>query len=399
LTTLTQNSSPLTETGPAQTDRPPGRPDLELLHSPTDLGRTACARYYAFWHRGPALGIEREPKSESMKLGSELHKISENYLTRGEQPDRLTQAGQMFIAGLPFLPPPGSGGVEAEKVLDVSGYQYFMAIDYQGPLPKLDGVWSLDHKTSKSPARYGLCQEYTTDPDTHKEKKGFLDDVQAVIIAAAQLLETGASYAQLRWLYYKSVGAPIAIPRDIRLTRTQVEDAFGTLVHPLAERATALRSSNSHPLTLEPNPKRCHAYGRPCHYTEICNLSLSERLNPKSNKEVIPIMSLLAKAEARGALAANQNSTSTSNGAAPAPATGGLLAKSAAKAAEASAQFTREVMKEDKINPPEAKSAPEAKPAPAQTIVPTAAFDSRVLAIIADRLGDALKLIAADLRK
>jgi len=110
-------------------------------------------------------------------------------------------------------------------------------------------------------------------------------------------------------------------------------------------------------------------------------------------------MSLLAKAEARGALAANQNSTSTSNGAAPAPATGGLLAKSAAKAAEASAQFTREVMKEDKINPPEAKSAPEAKPAPAQTIVPTAAFDSRVLAIIADRLGDALKLIAADLRK
>jgi len=377
---------------PALTDRPPG---FELLHSPTDLGRTACARYYAFWHRGPALGIEREPRGDSLLLGSELHKISENYLTRGEQPDRLTHAGQMFIAGLPFLPPPGSGGVEAEKVLAVSGYQYYCAIDYTGPLPRLEGIWSLDHKTSKNPAgRYTLCQEYTTDPDTHKEKKGFLDDVQAVIIAAAQLLETGASYAQLRWLYYKSVGAPIAIPRDIRLTRTQVEDAFGTLVHPLAERATALRSDNSHPLQLPPNPKRCHAYGRDCHYTEICNLSLSERLHPKP-KEVISVMSLLAKAEARGALASQAANTQNSNGAAQAPA-GGLLAKSAAKAAEAQQQAPA---KEDKINPPEKAPEAQARPATIAPPPPAAAFDSRVLAVVCDRIGDALKLIAADLRK
>lgn len=386
MTTHTQSSPPLTETGPALiSDRPPGRPDLELLHSPTDLGRTACERFYGFWHKGPALGIEREPRGESLVLGSELHKISENYLTRGEQPDRLTHAGNMFITGLPFLPPPGSGGVETEKVLDVSGYQYFCAIDYQGPLPHQSGIWSLDHKTSKNPTRYALCQEYTTDPDTHKEKKGFLDDIQAVIIAAAQLLETGASYAQLRWLYYKSVGSPLAIPRDIRLTRTQVEDAFGTLVHPLAERATRLRSSNSHPLELEPNPKRCHAYNRPCHYTEICDLSLSERLNPKQSKEVITVMSLLRKAEERGALASQAANTQT----APAASNGGLLAKSAAKAAEAQAPA-----KEDKINPPE--KAPEARPA----IIPAmpAALDSRVLAIIADRFGDAFKLIAADLR-
>lgn len=373
------------ETEPAQTDRPPGRADLELLHSATDLGRTACARYYAFWHRGVALGYEREPKSESMALGSELHKISENYLTRGEQPDRLTHAGNMFIAGLPHLPPPGSGGVEAEKILAVSGYQYFMAIDYQGPLPRLEGIWSLDHKTSKNPERFSLCQEYTTDAGhRHKEKKGFLDDIQAVIIAAAQLLETGASHAQLRWLYYKSVGTPTATPRDIRLTRTQVEDAFGSLVHPLAERATALRSDNSHPLSLEPNPKRCHAYGRDCHYTEICNLSLSERLHPKP--KVLPIMSLLRKAEERGALqaqVANTQVAATSNGA------GGLLAKSAAKAAAVETPA-----KEDRINPP------EAKPAPTQTIVPPPlpASDTRVIAIIAEHLGTALKAIAADLR-
>ena len=393
------SSPPLTETEPqpghAHTDRPPGRTEFELLHSATDLGRTGCARYYAFWHRGVALGFEREPRGESLLLGSELHKISENYLTRGEQPDRLTHAGQMFIAGLPHLPPPGSGGVEAEKILSVSGYQYFTAIDYQGPLPRLEGVWSLDHKTSKNPAgRYTLCQEYTTDAGTHKEKKGFLDDVQAVIIAAAQLLETGASHAQLRWLYYKSVGTPIAIPRDIRLARSQVEDAFGTLVHPLAERATALRGDNSHPLTLEPNPKRCHAYGRPCHYTEICNLSLSDRLNPKP--KVLPVMSLLAKAEARGALAANSNTTSNGAAEKPATATGGLLAKSAAKAAAVAAPAP----KEDKVNPPEAKQAP------AQTIVPPSmpalsvtGFDGRVLAVVCDRIGDALKLIAADLRK
>jgi hypothetical protein len=351
---------------------PPTEPEpqrIELLHSATDLGRTACERYYAFWHFGPALGIEREPRGDSLLLGSELHKISEDYLTVGKQPDRYTHAGLMFIAGLPYLPPPGSGGVEAEKILVVSGHQYFTAIDYTGPLPRLDGIWSLDHKTSKSPERYSLQQEYTTDAGTHKEKKGFLDDPQAVIIAAAQLLENpGATHAQLRWLYYKSVGTPTATPRDIRLTRAQVEDAFGQLVHPLAERATRLRGSNSHPLSLEPNPKRCHAYGRDCHYTAICNLSLSERLNPKQDKA---IMSLLQKAEARGALATSQTAanTQTQNGApAPAPA--------AAKASPAP--------KEDKINPPEARQAAPVSP--------------NVVAIVCDRLGDALKLIAADLR-
>jgi len=369
-----QSSPPPAE--PSQTDRPPGRPDLELLHSATDLGRTACARYYAFWHHGPALGYEREPRGPSLLLGSELHKISEDYLTIGKQPDRLTQAGNMFIAGLPYLPPPGSGGVEAEKILSVSGYQYFTAIDYQGPLPRLQGIWSLDHKTSKSPERYSLQQEYTTDADTHREKKGFLDDIQAVIIATAQLLETGESHAQLRWLYYKSVGNPTATPRDIRLARSKVEDAFGTLVHPLAERATALRSNNSHPLALPPNPKRCHAYGRPCHYIEICNLSLSERLHTHTKvQEVIPIMSLLAKAEARGALAANQN--------APATAANGAPAKAAVVAPP----------KEDKVNPPETRPAiaPPAMPA-------MPALDARVFAVVCDRIGDALKLIAADLR-
>jgi hypothetical protein len=363
---------------PATTDRPAG---FELLHSATDLERTACARYYAFWHRGPDLGYPREPRGPALLLGSELHKISEEYLSHGVQPDRLTQAGAMFIEGLPYLPPPGSGGVEAEKVLAVSGFQYFAAIDYMGPLPKLDGIWTLDHKTSKSPERYGLQGEYTVNAGSrHSERKGFLDNVQAVLYAAAQLLETGASYAQLRWLYYKSVGAPMALPRDIRLSRTQVEDAFGALVHPLAERATVLRADNSHPLALEPNPKRCHAYNKPCHYTEICNLSLSERLNPKPKQEVIPIMSLLAKAEARGALQQAANTQA-------APANGaGLLAKSAARAAE--------------VAPAAAAPEPEvAKARPATIAPPPPARDMNLVAIVCEHLGTALKAIAADLRK
>lgn len=344
-----------------------------MLHSATDLERTGCHRYYAFWHRGPELGYEREPKGESLALGIELHEIAENYLVQGSKPDRLTVAGDMFIQALGLLPPPGAGGVEGEKNLKIAGHEYFMKVDYRGPLPEQTGIWTMDHKTSKSPKRYGLWQKHTTGTG-YAEKKGFLDNIQAVIYGAQYVAETGEETAQLRWLYYSNPRGG-AFASDIVLEKAEIWEAFGTLVHPTAELAATLRADKRHPLELDPNPGRCHAYGRDCHYTTVCNLSMSHKLEHADK------LTKIRKKEDMGLLERTQAKL---NGTAPATAP------------------AAETKKEDKINPTEAKSA-KADIAPKSANVDTkpnnVTTDLDALAIFADRLGDALKLIAADLRK
>jgi hypothetical protein len=355
-----------------------------VLHSPTDLDRTRCERYYAFYHFGPELGYEREPKTDSLNLGIELHEIAENYLENGAQPDRLTLAGDMFIAALPYLPAPGSGGVEGQRDLKIAGQEYSMKIDYRGPLPNLAGRWVLDHKTSKNPKAYGLWQKHTTGAGTRAEKKGFLNDTQALLVALQDLVETGDPTTNLLWLYYKvPTGASAkreACPSYITLEKNEVLDAFGEHVHVKAELAQKLRLEKTHPLSLAPNPKQCHAFNRECHYANICNLSLQDKLVTIGKKTN---MGLLEKAAKKIADAETGNTNSK-----PAPAA--------------------EAKKEDRINPPEAaapksakadiapKSASgDTKPAPANTL----SVNSRTLAIFAQRIGEALVVIAADLRK
>lgn len=372
-----------------------------MLHSPTDLDRTKCERYYAFWHHGVELGYEREPKTASLDLGVELHEIAENYLERGAQPDRLTLAGSMFIEALPFLPPPGCGGVEGQRDLKIAGQEYSMKIDYRGLLDRAnspppfnaDGRWVLDHKTSKNPKGYGLWAKHTTGTGTRKEIKGFLNDTQALLVALQDLVETGENTTNLVWLYYKvptdSSATRKTLPSYITLEKNEVLDAFGERVHPKAELAAKLRLEKTHPLSLAPNPGQCHAFNKPCHYTKICNLSLKDKLVTIGKKKEGITMGLLEKAAKKIADAEAGTANTNSKPAAAAP----------------------EAKKEDRINPPEAAAPKSAKAdiapksANADTAPKTIAkgdstgLNSGALAIFADRLGDALKLIAADLRK
>lgn len=328
-----------------------------MQHSATGLERVLCERYYAWWNWGKDLGVEREPKSNSLTLGIELHDISEKYLKFGTQPDRLTQAGSMFLSGLPFLPPPKTGGVEGEFVLTVDGHAYGGKLDYMGMLydnfaPIGPGL--LDHKTSKSPKRY-MLQGKRNQGEGYHETKGFLDNIQAVIYAAQYLVRQNVDSVRLRWLYYKSVGAPMAIPSDIVVTREEIEEAFGRLVHPLAEKSAALSAVKAHPLTLAANPDRCHIYGRDCHYKPQCALTLKDHLRhnlaPKNKELLIMTESMLDKARAKKLAAA---------GGSPAPVAT-LVAAPAPKA--------------DIVNPPEARPVVVSQtavtvPAPAIEIEP-----------------------------
>ncbi len=381
-----------------------------MTHSATDLERTLCERYYAFWHWAKE-EFPRAPKTASLDLGIELHDISEKYLKSGHQPDRLTQAGSMFISGLPFLPPPRAGGVEGEFVLSVAGHDYGGKLDYMGPLYNVSGAGEyvrighglLDHKTSKNPKAYMLQGKRDQAIERPKKRgtgtitdhtKGFLDNIQAVIYAAQYLVRTNSDSVMLRWLYYKSVGSPEAVPSDIVLTRGEIEEAFGRLVHPLAERAARLWSDKKHPLSLAPNPDRCHVYNRDCHYKSQCNLTLSDHLLRQPKKEpIVMAESMLEKARARKLAALNGTSSAPQVASAPVAA----------------------APKADIINPPEAAKTVAATvhtavtvPAPAPKTEPTATkagnavnvlVADRTIAIVCGHLGAALTAIAADLRK
>jgi hypothetical protein len=332
------------------------------LQSATKIDKfSECERLGAFHYWGKALGFDKEPKGLAASLGIELHAAAQAYLEHGHKPDHLTVGGAMFLQGLPYLPPPKTGGVEGEKLLEVSGISYGLFLDLFAnfdlalhPPPRRGRMYVGDHKTSSNPTAYGLWQKRTTG-EGYAERHGFLDNVQAVLYAAWYLAHTGDSEADLLWLYYgykqtkfkdklsgqviASQGPPFtAKPSYITLSRGEIEDAFGTIVHPQAQRVVELEATQPHPLSLDYNPRRCHKYGRDCHYVPVCNLKPTQKLFHVQTKKKEPNpMAELSVSDRLAALAAKKKAEATG---AKAQAEAPLIAAS----------------KPDLINPPEAAS-------------------------------------------
>lgn len=59
------------------------------------------------WFFASILGV-RSPSDPSAILGTELHDHNEQYLRSGKLPPKDTESGQLFYAGLPLMPKPGS---------------------------------------------------------------------------------------------------------------------------------------------------------------------------------------------------------------------------------------------------------------------------------------------------
>lgn len=392
------------------------------LHSATRINAYHdCPRKGAFHYYGAQYGYSREPVGDAIELGRQLHKFAEDYLKTGKQPDRLTVAGEMFIAGLPYLPPPRSGGVEGEGAFRLGGLDFTLFLDYRGPLPGREGTWLLDHKTSSNPKLYGLWQKHTTG-EGYAKRKGFLDDVQAVLYSAWQLTHSEEEFVQLCWLYYgfkqtKGEGGVVhrsppftVTPSYCTLSAAEIDKAVGDMLYPRALFVEEIESKKPDPLSLDPNPGHCHAYGKPCFYTNVCNLSAAQRLfgirttekvamtDTNTNPANGPKLSDLMRERREAAMAAKAGKAAAAGTAAPAPA------------------------KPDLVNPPEkapapapVAPAPEQKPAPEPArgtvlrSVPTptpapapiiANGELRAITVVvARRLADALNLIAVDLSK
>jgi hypothetical protein len=125
-----------------------------------------------------------------------------------------------------------------------------------------------DYKFSKDPKRYGV-----TDP------KDFLQDPQALLYAAYSFVKYGTSRVFLRWLKFKTEGRPAIHPVDAILTRQQVNEAFGRVVHPTAQALVRIRTRKSDPNTYPPNFDACHDFNRPCPYGAYCKGSAMSLLD------------------------------------------------------------------------------------------------------------------------
>lgn len=388
---------------------------LDAFADPS-VGGDGCQRLGAFKYWGKQYGYAQEPKGDNANFGIRLHKFAEDYLEHGIKPDTLTTEGELFLEALQFLPDPGAGGVEGEKTLTVAGINYGLTIDLHSQLPRRPGIkypdnhprpgraYVGDHKTSSNPKAYGLWQKYTTNKgEGYKERKGFLDDTQAILYASWDLITTGDAESDLMWLYYgfKQTkrkdpltgeivvyrGPPFHVkPSYITLGRNEVEEAFEKVVHPRAELVLRLESDRADPKSLDPNPGRCTKYNRDCFYTKVCGLSAGQRLTKIRPKKEKPMaLSLKEQLEAKKA-----------------------AARAAAEGAQAKDDKKPEpkpepkAEKKDIINPPEASSAPaQAKPELKIVTTPsTSSSDTReVFAVFAQHLGAALTKIAEDLRR
>jgi hypothetical protein len=224
----------------------------------------------------------------------------------GKFPDRLTKAGDLFIRGLPYLPPPGVGGVEGEFVLTVSGITYGGKIDYRGPLPASAmflgrhediACVTLDHKTSSNPAQYGM---HPVGP------KDWYRDAQAIIYATRHMIETKGDVAPMRWLYYRTKKVPEVKPADTIMERARVQDVFGEWIHPLASELTGLLETRPDPNELRCNTEACNDFNKPCFYANVCKRTLAEQVrgalvsvdNLKRKKEKKQDMDLFANLKA-----------------------------------------------------------------------------------------------------
>lgn len=224
-----------------------------------------CPRKWAF---DKIDGIE-PPANKWAELGQKVHSVLEAYLERGVPIDSGTRVGSIAMPGIQYLPYPRTPGMRIEKwfaiVFGVAAYRGLKDVELilGGEIPLV-----LDHKTTRS-------------WDWKKSKRELLSDIQAGMYAADAMRKTGAEEVALRWLYYRTEGAPLAEPVDVTINRAQVSNILSFTDH-TAKRMIRVIQTCSKAMDVEPDYTGCSAYGG-CPHRE-------ERCKPKAVKVLRAIM-------------------------------------------------------------------------------------------------------------
>lgn len=201
----------------------------------------------------------KEPPHPSAEKGTRVHAILEAWLRDGVPiPD--TEEGQIAMAGVPYLPPPGKHNDVEQAIFlksDVASYRGLIDLSYVE-----NGVRVVhDHKT-------------TSDFGWAKSEKDLLTDPQGVIYSAEAMSRYEVREVKLKWLYLRTKGARRALPVIQPMVWSQAVDGMGIMDGHAAEMLGHHRSGRR-ALDLEPNPEACSAYGG-CPHIARCNLTVSD---------------------------------------------------------------------------------------------------------------------------
>lgn len=233
-----------------------------------------CPRKWAFEKID---GIEKQ-SNKFAELGHRVHGVLEEYLDKGKPITSDTREGSIAMAGIKHLPYPRAPGMRVERwfaiVFGVAAYRGLKDVEIirRRELPLV-----LDHKTTRS-------------WDWKKTTRELVRDIQAGIYAADAMRKTGAREVALRWLYYRTEGAPLSEPVDVTITRSQVSDIL-TYTNHTAKRMIKVLQTCSRAMDVEPDYTGCSAFGGCPHRDTQCK--------PKAVKVLKAIMAQKKKAKDR----------------------------------------------------------------------------------------------------
>lgn len=231
--------------------------------SPSQVhGKRLCKRRWAYRY---VEGIP-EPQSAAQADGVLGHKRNERWLLHGEHPGDDAMGRLVQAAMRPgYLPTPGRHLlIEHPFEIPLGGGHAFMGyIDCIEPPAEVHRVAVIDYKFVSS-FRYILTRDKLR------------QDPQAVGYgkAAIDLFPT-ATEIERRWLYFQK-GTVNVKPVSVIETVAQVETAWAELKTE-ANEMVAIRLRKIPANQLEPNTDACHAFNKPCPYSDRCPAFASSR--------------------------------------------------------------------------------------------------------------------------
>lgn len=262
----------------------------------------------------------KQPQTAANTTGIAIHKMQEDYLMKGTIPVPGTEAAELFRLALPFLPRPKIATVEERSNVVIGEIEYVTIPDAYLYDWETQTISLIDHKTSKHFPRFLL-----------RKREQFLDDVQFLLYSRALLLRyLIATGVQATWIGYKvrdpnsdKKYTPKVYAEPQTFSRAEVLDAFARIVAPLATKLIQIHSKGLRAAQLPANVDHCTEYGG-CYYLKqkIC----------QPMESTMNVDDLFASFEKH----------------------------------TAPAKTVAQIVKEDKVNAPEAKlpAPPETAPAP-----------------------------------
>lgn len=217
-----------------------------------------CPRKWAFRYIDK---VEVQVTKGSIELGKACHAQLEVWLGAGTPLDLTTEAGQIALSGIHWLPTPKAEGLETERhfVLQMGGHtwQGYKDFEVAGPVPLVG-----DHKT-------------TRDFRWAKSEADLRTDPQACLYAADAMVRYDVPVVDLLWVYYRTTGARRSEPRRARVTREDIAPTLERMVA-VADEMAAIVASGKPAKEVRMLPA-CNAYGG-CEYLQICNPTPQEMM-------------------------------------------------------------------------------------------------------------------------